>query len=375
MTTPTGPSKAEHDEGRVRQLLWRLRARLVTPPDELRARSDLDRLLATARDQAHDAPSRAASSRPGPLGVASTPSFPSSGHTGGDELAARRRLRLAPIGRVAAALVVVLASAAGFAGAVDGPVTLHTLLGRDADRAPQVAAPAPIEPEVTGEADGGTDPDTSDEDADADAAATETDGTDAPTGQDTEPRETPDVTPDDTGTDPDDGSADAADDAAEADTDDDAAETGADDGGTSGTGDTADDADHSGDAGETGDTGDVVEQVPDDAEIIAAPPSAGIDGSGGPAPCEAEDLADCVEDDTSDADADAVDPDTTEDTPGADGGNGSAGEGADREDGTTDATGGGSTDPDGTNDEAEADELANRRFQPDDDSTTDSSAD
>ncbi len=51
--TPTPPSADDPIDPAVRSLLWRLRARLVTPPDEARTIADLDRLFAAAREHAH----------------------------------------------------------------------------------------------------------------------------------------------------------------------------------------------------------------------------------------------------------------------------------------------------------------------------------
>ena len=147
MNTPTG----RHDDGpidaSVRHLLWRLRARLVTPPPEQRVQDDLDRLFAAAQEQAHVAPSAGASSLPTVDGRASAPDHPASVSGPAEPVVwtasepitdlrtARegRRRGLGPtrtVGRVAAALVV-LAVATGVAGARDGVETLRAFLSPD----------------------------------------------------------------------------------------------------------------------------------------------------------------------------------------------------------------------------------------------------
>lgn len=124
MNTPTGRSADEPIEATVRPLLWRLRARLVTPPLEERAEADLDRLLAAARTHAHEPPIAAVHD------IAPEP-----------ELAAVRFLRFEVLGRVAAAAVLVVAIGGGALGATSGGITIDALLGR-APAGPPTAAPA-----------------------------------------------------------------------------------------------------------------------------------------------------------------------------------------------------------------------------------------
>jgi hypothetical protein len=129
MTTPTGRREDEPIDGPVRQLLWRLRARMVTPPSERRANADLDRLISLARVQAHEAPSAGATPNP-----AAGDGLPLVGLPVGVDELSERRGRFAAVHsltRVAAAAMVFVAFGAGLAGARDGSVTLTTLFGRD----------------------------------------------------------------------------------------------------------------------------------------------------------------------------------------------------------------------------------------------------
>jgi hypothetical protein len=169
MTTPTGRHEDEPIDGPVRQLLWRLRARMVTPSSERRANADLDRLIALARVQAHEAPSAGAMANPGAGGgpaIALPPDHPvvhvAADGVGAsedvhraaldlpvevDELAERRGrfTALQGLTRVAAAAMVFVAFGAGLAGARDGSVTLTTLFGRD--EVPEVD-PMALQPDV-----------------------------------------------------------------------------------------------------------------------------------------------------------------------------------------------------------------------------------
>jgi hypothetical protein len=90
-------------DGPVHGLLWRLRARLVTPPQEQQVESDLDRLFAAAREHAHEAPSvPVVAAVPEPVAPAA-------------EVVHLRGYRLADrLGRVAAAFVLI----AGVGGAI-----------------------------------------------------------------------------------------------------------------------------------------------------------------------------------------------------------------------------------------------------------------
>ncbi|MFP4149976.1 MAG: hypothetical protein ACLFV0_10865 [Nitriliruptoraceae bacterium] len=56
MTTTPPPAEDPAPPADLRPLLWRLRARLVAPPDPARAEQDLDRILAAAKRHAHDDP-------------------------------------------------------------------------------------------------------------------------------------------------------------------------------------------------------------------------------------------------------------------------------------------------------------------------------
>lgn len=123
MNTPTGRSEDESIEATVRPLLWRLRARLVTPPPEGRAETDLDRLLAAARQHAHEAPLaevQDVAPEPEPIPV--------------------HHLRFEMLGRVAAAAVLFAAIGGGAVSAGSGGITIDALLGRT-PLAPPSAAP------------------------------------------------------------------------------------------------------------------------------------------------------------------------------------------------------------------------------------------
>ena len=157
--THTHRPEDRSEDGAVRAFLWRLRARLVTPPSETQVRSDLDRLLAVAREQAHVAPSADASATPGPAPVGGRPDqrLVTMGQppaatdaptevAGGDELARRRLAGLArQLSRGVAAGVAVLLVGVGVSSATDGPVTIQALLGREVT--PSIdPAPAPADP-------------------------------------------------------------------------------------------------------------------------------------------------------------------------------------------------------------------------------------
>lgn len=337
MTTPTGPRASDPIDGMVRQLLWRLRARLVTPPDEQRAQADLDRLFAAARDLAHDAPSADASVRPPAHPAGSRPDHAiraASSHdpvapdpvtvetAGVPDVVAHRRSRRrwlpgASLGRVAAG-VVVLAVATGIAGARDGAVTLQALLGRDdapvvtdepGDEDPvgdlALEPQRPEEPDAADPGEGSDDaaPDPHREPPAVDLDPPESAGTtDPPAGDD------PEVEPE---------SAPSEDRSGD--------DSGGQDGGSTGSGSGTD---------QSGSGGRVIEEVPADAdpggsgeEIIAAPdpataPDDGLSGFGGPRPCHEADLADCLPapDESVDDDAGAPESDDpgTADQPAAD---------------------------------------------------------
>jgi hypothetical protein len=303
MSTTTGRHEDEPIDGPVRQLFWRLRARLVTPPSEQRANADLDRLIGLAHVQAHEAPSAGAMSKP-PVGgpaIAMPPDHPVTIARDGldvdrespvaepaalpyheDEVAARRRLVSAQaMTRVAAAAMVVFAFGAGLAGARDGSVIrLDALLGRD--EVPDVD-PAIQVPELAA-------PSESDEDA---------------------------------------GDAEVADDTASSQVQpsDDA------NSGAPGAGDARDTTDASPTPAPAPDDVEATEPAPPappapkptkpkppagDEQIIAAPPPDDLDGFGGPKPCDQPKLEDCLpadDTDTSDSgsDEDASDGSSTED--------------------------------------------------------------
>lgn len=155
MNAPTGRHEDGPIDAPVRHLLWRLRARLVTPPSEQRVKDDLDRLFAAAQEQAHDAPSSGASSRPEvhDRGV-TAPDHPVPAAVSGEtddassvsDLSRARRRRLGPtrvMGRVAAGLVV-LTVATGVAGARDGVEMLRAFLS-PADTADTTEPVEPLE--------------------------------------------------------------------------------------------------------------------------------------------------------------------------------------------------------------------------------------
>jgi hypothetical protein len=250
MTTPTGRHEDEPIDGPVRQLLWRLRARMVTPPSERRANADLDRLISLARVQAHEAPTAGATPNPATgdgLPIAGMP-------VGADELSERRGRFAAvqALTRVAAAAMVFVAFGAGLAGARDGSVTLTTLFGRD--EAPEVdpmalQGPDALTPELGGETSDGTE---------GDGAS---------------------------------GSPLAA---------------GGNQTAGSGPGDgTAEDTDQAPDAAEAPAPAPATPARPrSEEQIVAAPPPAdGVLGSGGPRPCDQPNLEDCLPDDAADDEA------------------------------------------------------------------------
>jgi hypothetical protein len=148
--TPT-PAAEEPIDPAVRSLLWRLRARLVTPPEQNRTSDDLDRLFAAAREHAHGpelAPEVIRIIPPVTAGDGLSISATGTGvdHTvevGQEDVAPvpagitpiqSRRYRLTTmVSRVAAAAVLVVAVGGGFASARDGNgLTIQALLGRGA---------------------------------------------------------------------------------------------------------------------------------------------------------------------------------------------------------------------------------------------------
>ena len=298
MTTPTGPRASDPIDGTVRQLLWRLRARLVTPPDEQRAQADLDRMFAAARDLAHSAPSADASAQPPIDGVVSLPDHPVDGRSPQDAAvaseaspaaithiadpeSARTRRRWAPgvaLGRVAAA-VIVLTVATGVAGARDGAVTLQALLGRG--EAP-VVTDEPVNDDPTGDLalgdDPAVEPDEPEAGPDDDLPAPPVEDRPA---IDLDPSDTDDPGPTDDGSD--DGSPEEP-------------TSGSDGRASSGAGS---DGSRSGGDRVVEDTPTVEDPPAADDEIVAAPaPERTADddlaGFGGPRPCDEATLADCL---------------------------------------------------------------------------------
>jgi hypothetical protein len=123
MNTPT-PDRDEAAEGPVHDLLWRLRARLVTPPTEQRVDADLDRLLSAARDHAHIAPADADVEFTRPAAIIAE-DLPPVAHLRGYRVLDR-------VGKVAAVFVLVV----GVGGAVvmrpgmDGSTGIPAILGQ-----------------------------------------------------------------------------------------------------------------------------------------------------------------------------------------------------------------------------------------------------
>jgi hypothetical protein len=123
MNTPT-PDRDEAAEGPVHDLLWRLRARLVTPPTEQRVDADLDRLLSAARDHAHIAPAAAEVEFARPAAITAE-ELPPVAHLRGYRVLDR-------VGKVAAVFVLVV----GVGGAVvmrpglDGSTGVPAILGQ-----------------------------------------------------------------------------------------------------------------------------------------------------------------------------------------------------------------------------------------------------
>jgi hypothetical protein len=124
MNTPT-PDRDEAAEGPVHDLLWRLRARLVTPPPEQQVDADLDRLFAAARDHAHVAPAAHEVEFARPAAITAE-DLPQVAHLRGYRVLDR-------VGKVAAVFVLVV----GVGGAVvmrpgfDDSTGIPAILGQD----------------------------------------------------------------------------------------------------------------------------------------------------------------------------------------------------------------------------------------------------
>lgn len=277
MTGPGAPHAPDDPrDGVVRALLWRLRARLVTPPDAQRARSDLDRILASAAEHAHYRPtsdattpttSRASSTQP--VRLAAVPA-----------LADRRALRVtARFGRVAAAAVLVVGVGGGIGTALDQNTSLLALLRLDEARQPAdpdvAATPDPVPADAQDDASGSSAP----------AAATPGEPPLAvPDGDDTE-----------VSSEPSDGD--------DADVDDEldrsAGSPGTSDGASAGDAGTGD-APARERSQERGADDEPQDGLLDDT-VVAAPetppdPEGDLDGFGGAIPCEDDDLASCLGD-------------------------------------------------------------------------------
>lgn len=178
MTTPDDPRRAEHtdaSEGVVRSVLWRLRARLVTPPDAERARYDLDRILAAAKDHAHEPPGGELAEfrdrvTPAVASTAPADGLATDAAVGADAPTPIRPLKLAPtdaaneanrgmrisqqVGRVAAVAVLVVGVGGGLAAAVDREGTFLALFATDASSSEAPADPMAATPSESLELDG-----------------------------------------------------------------------------------------------------------------------------------------------------------------------------------------------------------------------------
>lgn len=255
MSTPTGRPEDEPIEEPVRQLFWRLRARLVTPPQEQRAQADLDRLLELARMHAHEAPSADASATPAVVGDARPADHPAGAPQlrSDAEVVRGRFARVHALGRVAAAAMVMFAFGAGAMTARNGEVSIDALLGREGRELPLSSPelPAADEP-ATDEVPGGETPGDAPSGSDTDAPVEEPSTLAAPPtdvpANDTPPVESTPQEPAPAPTDP---------------------------APPAGRGTTP--------------------NAPVDADLIAAPAPDGFDGFGGPLPCpEGSQLTDCV---------------------------------------------------------------------------------
>lgn len=337
MTTPTDPPHEDTPvDGRVRALLWRLRARLVVPPDAQQVDQDLERILAAAAElrqvqpEAHlEGPQGAHGvgdeGARGPIPISSTPEPVRLRQV--ESLAARRESKLPySVSRVAAAAVLVMGVAGGLATAMDRDGTILALLGADSR--------APIDTtESTTTADDANIPD-------RDAAFDSSDGDDTDGGADhgsgsaeaveavEEPVE---------GEEPDEGS----------DTDGSSSSGRSDGNGSEEEG--TDDGERAGEQRE-----EPVETVEDpDETVIAAPDPEDpgeLDGFGGPAPCPEDSLRDCAPEDEEGSEeppaTETADEDADEDADESDDGDDDAADAGDAADG----------DP--------FKELASRRYRP-----------
>lgn len=158
MTTPDDPRREERTEavdGLVRSVLWRLRARLVTPPNAERAQHDLDQILAAARHHAHEPPGGELAEFRDRITPVAAPIDDADADAAQDGDAAEcdaptpiRPLKLAPtaaahegnrgvrisqqVSRVAAVVVLVVGVGGGLAAAVDREGTFIALFASGA---------------------------------------------------------------------------------------------------------------------------------------------------------------------------------------------------------------------------------------------------
>ena len=347
------PREEELTDPAVRQLLWRLRARLVTPPDADRTTRDLEQLFAAAREHAHEAPDEASPQRREPQPVRLEPVAELR------DRATRRGLPAQALSRVAAAIVLLAAVGGGVAGARDGQLSLQALLGTapavDQEPSEDLAAPAPVV-EEDGSQPGVDDPPSL---PDLDAADPG-DGVPDVQPPDTEVAPAPQEPAPDAGNDAGSGSAEP----------------------TPDTGSSTPPA-GSGESSSNGNAGGSSSNPPADPapepepeteaepepvdpgqeDVIAAPPARDLDGFGGPQPCpEGQDLSSCLEDRATDGDDPATeDDDGTDEASGDDGASGTDGssdaDASSGSDGSSNTDG--STEQDGTS--SQKDELARRR--------------
>ncbi len=153
MTTPhdpRNPDNAPAEDGMVRSLLWRLRARLVSLADSDRAQHDLHRILAAAKEHAHEPPSGHFVEFRDRVTPAAVDDRPTDDNHPTDDAAAGakvRPLRLAPtpsvaeperglrlsqqVGRVAAVAVLVIGVGGGLTAAVDRQGTVLALFASE----------------------------------------------------------------------------------------------------------------------------------------------------------------------------------------------------------------------------------------------------
>lgn len=382
MNTPTPPRIPDDAaDGHVRALLWRLRAKLVNPPDADRAQADLERIFAAASDlrrsdlrrsEVARRESEEAAGTNGPISdapeVASiAPSLDTPSGGAGDidspgdidtttdnsgevvpipsqlpqvaSLEQRSSGLTQKIGRVAAVAVLIVGVGGGLAAAVDREAVMIALLGSETgNQAPDPDSSAGDHIAIEANTDQGPSG-TTDEDGD----------TDAPDADDARDGGAADTTSPSPSTGSDDDTADAPSDPATTPSQGDARDHGSEDNSATGSGSSgSSDRSKGSEEGSSGREQPRQEEPVDDNTTIVAQPDGPVDqgdldGFGGAAPCETDDLADCVNG-RSPADDDAADDDAADD------------EDEDEEDD-------GDTEEDEEEDEDRLRELADRRFQ------------